>query len=78
MYSPGSCLSMVLASLTLLAQPMVLLFSIYYTSFYASCCLLNVLQYKKPKILLELEKELQIELKKLKSEREGDVECSQS
>jgi hypothetical protein len=37
-----------------------------------------ILTYKKPKILLELEKELQIELKKLKSEREGDVECSQS
>ena len=37
-----------------------------------------VMQYKKPDDILKLEKELQAELKKLKAEKEGDVECNQS
>lgn len=41
-----------------------------------SFCLL--LQYKKPKGIVEMEKSIQMELKKLKAEKEGDVECNQS
>lgn len=37
-----------------------------------------ILQYKKPKDIVEMEKTLQMELKKLKAEKEGDVECNQS
>ena len=37
-----------------------------------------LLQYKKPKGIVEMEKSIQMELKKLKAEKEGDVECNQS
>ena len=37
-----------------------------------------LLQYKKPKAIVEMEKFLQMELKKLKAEKQGDVECNQS
>lgn len=37
-----------------------------------------ILQYKKPKEILQMEKEIQEELKKLKASKDGDVDCTPS
>lgn len=38
----------------------------------------NLLQYTKPAAVLQMEKELQEELKKMKASKDGDVECNPS
>lgn len=37
-----------------------------------------ILQYKKPKEILQMEKEIQEEFKKLKASKDGDVDCTPS
>lgn len=38
----------------------------------------SLFQYEKPDQILQMEKEVQDELKKLKASKDGDVECSPS
>lgn len=35
-------------------------------------------QYKKPKVIVEMEKQIKSELKKLKAAKDGDVDCTPS
>lgn len=35
-------------------------------------------QYKKPKVIIDMEKQIKSELKKLKAAKDGDVDCTPS
>lgn len=49
-----------------------------YTIFNNLTSLFIVSQYKKPKAIIDMEKQIQTEIKKMKAAKDGDVDCTPS